>query len=88
MTGDFAAQLLAQMLWTAVLISAPLLGMTLIVGLVISILQVVTQVQEVSLVFVPKILAAVLALALFGPWMLRKLVGFAANLIGSIPGYF
>jgi flagellar biosynthetic protein FliQ len=88
MTGDFAAQLLAEMLWTAVLISAPLLGLTLLVGLVISIFQVVTQVQEVSLVFVPKILAAVVALAVFGPWMLRKLVGFAANLIGSVPGYF
>ena len=88
MTGDFAAQLLAEMLWTAVLISAPLLGLTLLVGLVISIFQVVTQVQEVSLVFVPKILAAVVALAVFGPWMLRKLVGFAAGLIGGIPGYF
>jgi flagellar biosynthesis protein FliQ len=88
MTGDFAAQLLGDMLWTAVLISAPLLALTLLVGLVISIFQVVTQVQEVSLVFVPKILAAVVALAIFGPWMLKKLVGFASNLIGNIPGYF
>jgi flagellar biosynthetic protein FliQ len=87
-TGDFAAQLLAEMLWTAVLVSAPLLGLTLLVGLVISVFQVITQVQEISLVFVPKILAAVIALAVFGPWMLKKLVSFAANLIGNIPGYF
>jgi flagellar biosynthetic protein FliQ len=88
MTGDLAAQLLAQLLWTAVLITAPLLGLTLLVGLVISIFQVVTQVQEMSLVFVPKILAAVVALAIFGPWMLKKLVFFSANLIESIPRYF
>jgi flagellar biosynthesis protein FliQ len=88
MTGDFAAQLLAQLLWTAVLITAPLLGLTLLVGLVISIFQVVTQVQEMSLVFVPKIIAAAVALAIFGPWMLRKLTFFAANLIESIPRYF
>jgi flagellar biosynthesis protein FliQ len=87
-TGDFATQLLADMLWTAVLVSAPILGLTLLVGLTISVFQVVTQVQEVSLVFVPKILAAVVALALFGPWMLKKLLAFAANVIGSIPGYF
>ncbi len=88
MTGDFATQLLTELLWTALLIAAPLLGLTLLVGLVISIFQVVTQVQEMSLVFVPKILAAIVALAVFGPWMLKKLVSFSANLIESIPRYF
>jgi flagellar biosynthesis protein FliQ len=88
MTGDFATQLLTELLWTALLIAAPLLGLTLLVGLVISIFQVVTQVQEMSLVFVPKILAAVVALAVFGPWMLKKLVGFSVGLIESIPRYF
>jgi flagellar biosynthesis protein FliQ len=88
MTGDFATQLLTELLWTALLIAAPLLGLTLLVGLIISIFQVVTQVQEMSLVFVPKILAAVVALAVFGPWMLKKLVAFSANLIESIPRYF
>jgi flagellar biosynthetic protein FliQ len=88
MTGDFATQLLTELLWTALLIAGPLLGLTLLVGLVISVFQVVTQVQEMSLVFVPKILAAVVALAVFGPWMLGKLVSFSANLIESIPRYF
>jgi flagellar biosynthetic protein FliQ len=88
MTGDLATQLLTELLWTAVLITAPLLGLTLFVGLAISIFQVVTQVQEMSLVFVPKIIAAVVALVAFGPWMLKKLVSFSAGLIASIPGYF
>ena len=88
MTGDFAVQLLTELLWTAVVVTAPLLGLTLLVGLAISILQVVTQVQEMSLAFVPKIIAAAIALAIFGPWMLRKLVGFSVRLIENIPNYF
>jgi flagellar biosynthetic protein FliQ len=88
MTGDFATQLLTELLWTAVVITAPLLGLTLLVGLIVSIFQVVTQVQEMSLVFVPKIIAAVVALAVFGPWMLKRLVGFSAHLIDNIPRYF
>ena len=88
MTGDFAVQLLTELLWTAVLVTAPLLGLTLLVGLLVSIAQVVTQVQEMSLAFVPKIIAAAIALVIFGPWMLKKLVGFSAGLIENIPNYF
>lgn len=85
MRTDFALQLMNELLWNAVLISAPLLGLTLLVGLVVSVLQAVTQVQEMSLTFVPKLLAAALVLALFGPWMLRKLLAFASGLIIDIP---
>jgi flagellar biosynthetic protein FliQ len=88
MTGDFALQLLAQLLWTTVLVSAPLLGLIMAVGLLISILQVITQVQEMSLTFVPKIVVVALALIAFGPWMLRKLVQYAATTIQNIPHYF
>lgn len=88
MTSDFALQLMAEMLWAAVLISAPILGLTMAVGLLISILQVVTQVQEMSLSFVPKIITVVIVMVVFGPWMLKKLLQFSSGVIGNIPVYF
>jgi flagellar biosynthetic protein FliQ len=88
MGSDVVLQLMSQLLWGAVLISAPLMISTLVVGLVVSVLQVVTQVQDMSLTFIPKLVAAVVSLALFGPWMLRKLVLLASGLISNIPGYF
>jgi flagellar biosynthetic protein FliQ len=69
------------MLLAALFICAPVLIPVMVVGLVISILQVVTQVQEVSLTFVPKIIVVFASLVLFGPWMLRKLLAFAAAAI-------
>lgn len=88
MTSDFALQLMAEMLWAAVLISAPILGLTMAVGLLISILQVVTQIQEMSLSFVPKIITVVIVMVVFGPWMLKKLLQFSSGVIGNIPAYF
>ena len=88
MTGDFALALTDEMLWTALFISAPILGLSMLVGLLISIFQVVTQIQEMSLTFVPKIVTVALALIAFGPWMLRTLLAFASGLIGNIPLYF
>jgi flagellar biosynthetic protein FliQ len=88
MRSDLALQLLADVLWNALLISAPLLAATLVVGLLVSILQVVTQVQEASLTFIPKVVAAVIVLVICGPWMLKRLVAFSSQLIANIPGYF
>ncbi len=88
MTADLAMRLMGDLLMVALHIGAPLLGITLLVGLVISILQVVTQVQEMSLTFIPKLIAAGVVLVLFGPWMLRKLTAYASSLIGNIPSYF
>jgi flagellar biosynthesis protein FliQ len=85
--SDFALQLMGELLLNAALISAPLLGLTLLVGLLVSIFQAVTQVQEMSLTFVPKLLVAAVTLVVFGPWMLRKLLLFASTLIGNIPAY-
>src|SRR5262249_22498540 len=85
--SDLALQLMGELLWNAVLIAAPLLGLTLAVGLLVSVFQAVTQVQEMSLTFVPKLLVAVGTLVVLGPWMLRKLLGFASSLIGNIPAY-
>lgn len=88
MSSDLALALSSQMLWTAILIGAPVLGLSMLVGLLISILQVVTQVQEVSLTFIPKILTVAITLFVFGPWMLNTLLEFAKTVIGNIPMYF
>jgi flagellar biosynthetic protein FliQ len=88
MGSDVALGLLAQILWGAVTICAPILACTLVVGLAVSVLQVVTQVQDMSLTFIPKLLATVLALTLFGAWMMRKFLLLATDLISGIPAYF
>jgi flagellar biosynthetic protein FliQ len=80
-TIDLSLQLMGEMLLAALLITAPVLLPVMLVGLAISILQVVTQVQEISLTFVPKIVTVFIAVVVFGPWMLRKLLAFAAAAI-------
>jgi flagellar biosynthesis protein FliQ len=86
--GDFALSLTSDMLWTAVKLAAPLIGFTMLVGLLVSILQVVTQIQESSLAFVPKLMAATAVLLVLGGWMLSTLSRYATELIGNIPTYF
>ena len=88
MSGDFAMMILSDMLWKAMVISAPVLLLTLTVGLIINIFQVVTQLQEMSLAFIPKLAVAGIALVVFGGWMLGQLTSFARTLIGNIPQYF
>ena len=85
--ADAAMALTSDMLWTAVKVAAPVIGVSTLVGLAVSILQVVTQIQESSLSFVPKLLAAVATLLLLGGWMLSTLGRFATEVIGSIPDY-
>ena len=86
MTGDLALRMTSDLLWTGLLLSLPLLGVTMLVGLGVSILQVITQVQEMSLSFVPKLIAAGTAVVVFGPWMLRTLCQFTVQLWARIPG--
>ena len=88
MTVDIAMQLTSRMLWMGASIVLPLLFMAMAVGILVSIIQVVTQIQDASLSFIPKILTVVLMLIIFGPWMLKRLVGYSASVIGSIPWYF
>jgi len=88
LSSDLALALSSDMLWTAILIAAPVLGFSMLVGLAVSILQVVTQIQEISLTFIPKILTVAATLLIFGSWMLAKLVQFASASIGNIPLYF
>jgi flagellar biosynthesis protein FliQ len=83
--ADRALYLLSELVWSALLIGGPIMAATLIVGLIISILQVATQIQEITLSYVPKLLAAAIVLLLLGGWMLGKLTQFATTLYQSIP---
>ena len=65
--------------------SMPILILSLVIGVVVSLFQAVTQIQEQTLTFVPKIMALVAALTVLGPWMLHTIVGFTAGLFGSLP---
>jgi flagellar biosynthetic protein FliQ len=75
-----------QALYLMVTVSAPLLIVVLVVGLVVSIFQAATQINEQTLSFVPKILAAVAVLGIAGPWMMTSLVEYLRRMLLSIPG--
>lgn len=85
MTHDTVLRLTAELLRTGLLVAAPLLGTALVVGLLVGVLQVLTQLQEMTLSFVPKLLAIGAALMLAGPWMLQQVCGFAVRLWARIP---
>lgn len=88
MHSDLALKITADLFWTGFLVCLPVLGISMAVGLVVSIVQVLTQIQEVSLSFVPKLLAAAVALVAFGPWMLRTVCAFTTGMWSRIPGLF
>ena len=85
MRSDLAVSMMADLFWTGLLICLPVLGLVMAVGLLISVLQVVTMVQEMTLTFVPKLVVAAIALVVFGPWMLRTLVQYCTHLWTGIP---
>ena len=87
MTTDLIMGIAAETMKVTLLVSAPVLLVGLVVGLAISIFQAVTQVQEMTLAFVPKIIAVMLALLLAAPWMMDQLVSFTHNLFTNIPNY-
>jgi flagellar biosynthesis protein FliQ len=69
----------------ALLLSAPILLFALVAGLIVSVFQALTQINEMTLAYVPKIAATILALALFGPWMLQNFLGYAIGILESLP---
>jgi flagellar biosynthetic protein FliQ len=75
-------------MWTIALVSAPLLLVALAVGLIIGIIQAATSINEMTLSFIPKLIAEALALLLFGGWMLTTLVDFTRNIFQRIPTLF
>jgi flagellar biosynthesis protein FliQ len=84
MSGDHAVFLLSRLLWTAFLVSAPVLISTLAVGLAISVIQAITQLQESTLSYVPKLVVAGVVLAIGAPWMMSRLTSYAINLYAGI----
>lgn len=84
--GDITS-IAKEAIYTIILCSAPLLLISLIVGLIISIFQTVTSIQEQTLTFVPKILAVFLGILLFGPWMLTEMTDFMVQLWSSFSVY-
>lgn len=87
MTIDDIVQISSDALYTIVITSAPVLLVSLIVGLVISIFQTVTSIQEQTLTFVPKILAIFVALLIFGHWMMNEMVEFMTGLWADFTVY-
>jgi len=85
LTPEFALDLAQEAVRVALYVAAPVIGLSLLVGLLISLFQATTQVHEPSLQFVPKILAAVAGLILFGPWMLTTLMDFARRMMDLLP---
>jgi flagellar biosynthetic protein FliQ len=86
-TPEFVVNLAGEAIKITLLLSAPLLGVGLVIGLLIAILQATTQIQEMTLTFVPKIVLVLLTLLAAMPWMLSKLTSFTSNLIISIPQF-
>jgi flagellar biosynthetic protein FliQ len=85
-TPEAIVGLVQQALEVTLLISAPLLLAALITGLVVSVFQAATQINEMTLSFIPKLLAIFAALVLAGPWMLNVIVDFTRRLFSAIPG--
>jgi flagellar biosynthetic protein FliQ len=87
MSPEFVTGFIIQALKMAILLAAPVLLFGLVAGLMVSIFQAATQIHEMTLVFIPKMLAVGLALLIFFPWMLKIIVAFAQHLFISIPIY-
>ncbi|AEN74020.1 flagellar biosynthetic protein FliQ [Rhodothermus marinus SG0.5JP17-172] len=85
MTSEVALYWIQEALKTALLLVGPLLAVALIVGLIVSLLQAITSVQEMTLSYIPKILAVGLVLLLLAPWMLQMLTDFAVQVLQFIP---
>ena len=87
MTQNFIVNFAMEAIKTALLVSAPMLTFALIAGLLVAIFQAATSVHEMTLTFVPKILAVFLALILFLPWLVNIMAGFTANIFENFPNY-
>jgi flagellar biosynthetic protein FliQ len=85
MGADEAVELMRQLLWNTFVVSAPVLGAALAVGLLVSVFQVATQLQEMTLSYVPKLIVAALMLMALGPWMLNRVTHFAIQTFKMIP---
>lgn len=87
MTPEMVMELGRNALETTLIVSAPMLGVSLLVGLLVSLFQALTQINEATLTFVPKLVGLFFATMLFFPWMLRMLTGFMSTILINIPQY-
>jgi flagellar biosynthesis protein FliQ len=87
MTPDFVLGIAKDAIEITLLLSLPILGVGLLVGLIISIFQAATQIQEMTLTFVPKIVAMLVTLLFMLPWMMSKMTDYTEQLIINIPQY-
>ena len=87
MTPELVVNFVREAITITIMVAMPMLGLGLIVGLSVSIFQATTSIQEMTLTFVPKILAVLFGLLYFAPWMLEKIVTFTHNVISNIPVY-
>lgn len=84
MSSEFVLALAQKGIYTILLVSGPLLILALAVGLMVSIFQATTQIQEQTLAFIPKIVAVFVGLIFFGPWMLTKMVEFTSDIFQNL----
>ena len=87
MTTDMVVALSRQAIELALFLAMPMLAVSLVVGVIVSVLQAATQIQEMTLTFVPKILSMFIALLLAFPWMMDKMLNFTRELFMNIPTY-
>jgi len=87
MGNDFIIHISNQAIKTSMLIAAPMLVGSLLIGILVSIFQAVTQINEQTLSFIPKILVIIGAMVLFGPWMIEVMQNFTVEIYSSVPSF-
>lgn len=87
MTSEFVVGIMAEAIKVTLFMAAPVLIVCLVVGVAISLFQAVTQIQEMTLAYVPKIVACFVALVAALPWMINLIINFTHNLFSNIPNY-
>ncbi|MEK5327717.1 flagellar biosynthesis protein FliQ [Bacillus sp. FSL W8-0006] len=84
MSSEFVITMAERSVYVVLLVSGLLLALALIVGLIVSVFQATTQIQEQTLAFIPKIVAVLIGLVVFGPWMLSTIVSFTTELFSNL----
>ncbi len=87
MTGELVIAVAEKAVWVILLTCGPLLIVALVSGLIVSIFQATTQIQEQTLAFVPKIVAVLVAIVFFGPWMLARVTAYASDIFENLVRY-
>jgi len=87
LSADFIIGIAGQAVFTVLKAAAPMLVLALVTGLVVSVFQATTQIQEQTLAFVPKIVAVLLAVVIFGPWILNTVVDFTFTIFNNLHHY-